>query len=102
MRLLLVASFAIACQKDQGPACSQVVDHILDVTKQGLTGHGNEELGNRKQMIEHCDKTLSKAARTCIAAAKDLEGLAGCRTLEPAAPRDLPRPVPPAAAGNGL
>jgi hypothetical protein len=102
MRRFLVGILFAACKKDDpGPPCAQVVDHILDVSKQGLTGHGTLELGNRKLMIEHCEtRKLSADARRCIVAAKDLAGLAECNKLEP--PPPTPGPVDiPAGSGTG-
>jgi hypothetical protein len=103
--LLVVA----ACHKDPGPPCPQVVDHMLDVMKTGLAGHGSLQLGNRKLMIEHCEKAgFTAAARSCIVAAKDMNGLAQCKDLEPAAPAEpqrRPRPPRPlvgsGSAGSG-
>ena len=98
---VLVASILLAAcgHSDPGPACPQIVDHILDVSKQGLTGHGTLELGNRKVMIADCERRhMSKPARRCIMAAKSLADLSSCRDLEPAAPA----PAVPAATGSGL
>jgi hypothetical protein len=86
---------------DPGPACPEVVDHMLAVMKQGLTGHDAVDLGNRKQMIEQCEaRDMSAAERKCLAAAKDLTALATCaaaRRDPSAAPPTAPSPaaVPP-------
>jgi len=95
MRATLFALLAVvaACKKaDPPPACPQVVDHMLEVMKTGLTGHGNLELGNRKQMIDQCEqRKLSATERRCMLAAKDLPALASCRAQ--------PTPAPTAPAG---
>lgn len=92
MRPLLIAALLVACHKDDpGPPCPQVVDHMAEVTKQGLTGHSTVELANRNANIAYCEQKFSKAARVCLAAAKDLAAMAGCRDVEP----------PPPAAGSG-
>jgi hypothetical protein len=84
---------------DPGPACPAVVDHMLAVMKQGLTGHDAVDLGNRKQMIEQCEaRDMSAAERRCLVAAKDLSALAACaagRRTEPPALPPSPAVVPP-------
>lgn len=80
MKRLLVALALVGCKADPGPACPQIVDHMLEVTKQQLTGHGNLELGNRKQMIDICEgRKLDATQRRCIMAAKTLAALAECQ-----------------------
>lgn len=83
----LVFTFA-ACStsSDPGPSCAQIVDNMMTVTKQQLTGHGHLELQNRQQMIETCEqRELTPAQRRCLATAKDLAGIAAC-TPRPATP----------------
>lgn len=85
--LVLLAACSKKKAEDPGPTCDQVVDHMLAVMKAGLTGHGNVEMGNRKQMVDQCvSRKLSKEQRTCMLAAKDLVGLSNCSTPAPAAP----------------
>lgn len=98
----LVAGTVTACSKpapDPGPSCAQVVDHMLEVTKQQLTGHGDMELGNRKTMIAQCEqRTLSADQRRCLVAAKDLTAIAACSPARPAPPaRSAPAAAPPSA-----
>lgn len=89
--LLLVALVAAtlgACGKksDDGPACGAVVDNMMTVTKQQMTGHGQLEVQNRGVMVEQCEKRkLTAAQRTCLVAAKDLPAIAAC-TPRPSAP----------------
>lgn len=95
-RLALLASLSlavVACSKksDDGPACGTVVDNMMAVTKQQMTGHGQLEVQNRTVMIEQCEKRkLSGAQRTCLVAAKDLAQIAACT------PRPK-QPTPPVA-----
>ena len=52
-----------------------------------MPGHGDMELGNKKQMVEQCEqRNLTPAQRTCMATAKDLNTLATC-TPRPATPK---------------
>jgi hypothetical protein len=96
MSRLLAASlllFAGACSKstsDKGPPCATVVDNMMAVTKQAMSGHGDLELQNRKVMIDQCEKrSLTAAQKTCLATAKDLAGIAACT---PRAPRPAAQP----------
>src|SRR5437867_2117534 len=91
---ILIACLVAACHhEDPGPACPQVVDHMLEVTKLGLTGHGNIELGNRTQMIAGCEQRKYPASvRKCLLGAKDLTQLGNCQKYEPPAPHDPPPP----------
>lgn len=81
MKRLVLALALLGCNKgDTGPQCPQVVDHMLEVTKQQLTGHGNLELGNRTQMIKVCeDRKLTAAQKQCIMSAKTLPALGDCQ-----------------------
>ena len=111
MRAALVAVLLVACQKqDAGPPCDKVVDHMLDVMKEQLPGHeGMGMTGERKAMVEQCEQRKYTAQeRTCLLAAKNLDGFAACRptkvppTLHPAKPAVPPAPsTPPVPAGSG-
>lgn len=93
-----------AAKEDPGPPCDKVVDHMLVVMKQGLTGHGDLEMANKQQMVDQCEsRKLSAAERTCMLAAKDLAGLAACRP-RPATPMPTAPAGPvtvPAGSGSG-
>jgi|SRR5882724_6343755 len=80
MRFLLVLCL-VACNKDDpGPSCTQVVDHVLEVTKQVLPGHETVGMtGDRKASIAQCEaRKLPAAARKCLVAAKTLDGFGDC------------------------
>lgn len=91
MRYALVAVlFVAACGGKKAadvPSCEKVVDNMLAVTKQAMPGHGDMELGNKKQMVAECEKRgLTDEQKKCMATAKDLNGLAAC-SPKPAAPK---------------
>ncbi len=81
MRSVVIAMLLSACQSgtDNAPSCTAVVDHLQEVTKTGLTGHGNMELGNRAVMINQCEaRKQSPAERTCLFNAKTMTEIAAC------------------------
>lgn len=90
MRFALAALLVLsACSKKAAdvPSCDKVVDNMLAVTKSAMPGHGDMEMGNKKQMVAECEKrNLTDDQKRCIATAKDLNALAGC-TPAPAAPK---------------
>ncbi len=101
--LILLAT--AACSKkaadkaDTGPSCDQVTDRVLEIMKSGLTGHGNVEMGNKKQMVEQCEaRNMSATQRKCMVAAKDVTALAACSAPPPSAPTAPAGPIatPPA------
>jgi hypothetical protein len=91
MRFALAAVLVLsACSSKKAadvPSCEKVVDNMLAVTKQAMPGHGDMELGNKKQMTAECEKrNLTDDQKRCIATAKDLNTLATC-TPKPAPPK---------------
>jgi len=96
-RLAILAVFAlVACSKnDPGPTCDQVVDHVLEVTKETMVGHdGTMGKAIRSQMIAECEQRhFSKEERQCEMAAKDSATLVACYRKGPPPP---PPPRPPA------
>jgi len=100
---LLVLPFASGCSKkkvDNGPACPEVVDHMVEVMKAGLKGHDSVNLGDRNQMIKQCeDRKMSAEMRRCMATAKDLAQLASCRPVTPP-PGAMTAPPPGGSAGS--
>ncbi len=70
----------------EAPPCDKVVGAMLDLTKQAMPGHGDMEMGNKKQMVAECEKrNLTAEQKRCIVAAKDLNALATCTAKPPAA-----------------
>src|SRR5688500_20318719 len=99
-RLALLVALLVACgskkQEDQGPSCDKVVDHMLDLTKQMLPGHGDQPMGDRKAMIDQCvQRKMPASMRSCLLAAKPPDEPAACRRA--GKPRDKPtdHPVEP-------
>ena len=89
-KLVLIVVLLGACaKKPDGPPCGAVVDNMMAVTKQQMTGHGELEVQNRTVMVEQCEKrNLTAAQRTCLVTAKDLAAIAACT------PRPTPKPAP--------
>ncbi len=106
MVMVATAATVVGCgsKSDPGPTCAQITDHMLEVTKQELVGHGDELLGQRKTMIEQCEgRKLTADQRRCLVAAKDMAGFAACRAgKDPApGPDEKPRrPRPPVGSGS--
>jgi hypothetical protein len=102
VRWILLPLLIAGCSKpDPGPSCTVIADHMLEVTKQELVGHGDEIMGQRKSMVEGCEaRKWSADQRRCLMAAKDLAGFAACRAGNAAdAPAEKPRkPRPPAGS----
>jgi hypothetical protein len=106
MRRLVVLAVLAACSKPPapGPSCAQITDHMLEITKQQLAGHGDQQLGDRSVMIEQCEKRkLSREVRDCLMAAKTLAAIAACQPAKPAprAPAPGAAPAPPTAPPTG-
>jgi hypothetical protein len=106
-RLVLLAALLIGCgKKDSGPACEQVVDHMLELTKQMMPGHDPETLGNKKAMVDDCNKRKMPAAtRRCLLDAKSFNDLAACRARDQKTSTPTPppvTPVPPAPSGSAV
>ena len=93
MRFLLLVML-VACKDDPGPSCTQVVDHVLEVTKQVLPGHETVGMvGDRKASIDQCEaRKLPKDARKCLVAAKTLDGFGDCYQAAGLGGRGTPRP----------
>jgi hypothetical protein len=104
--LALVLTLGCSKKSDNGPACPEVVDHMVVVMKEGLKGHESVNLGDRGQMITQCEqRKMSPSVRRCLATAKNLEALASCRPApsgpppSAAPPQPLPtRPLPTGSA----
>jgi hypothetical protein len=63
------------------------MDHILEVSKQQLVGHGDMELGQRDAMIAQCEaRNLDADKRRCLYKASTLDELAACKAGDTSAP----------------
>jgi hypothetical protein len=106
-RCWLIVLVVAGCKKDPPPAsCEQISDHMLDVTKQAMPGHDPSYLGDRKAMIEQCEKrNLTREMRNCLMKATTLPALGECQGThkkpDPQPTRPLPTtPAPEAPAGS--
>lgn len=103
--LLVVGLFALACGKkaeDPGPTCDQVVDHMLEVTKQQMVGHGAELKTQKAAMVKQCeDRKMPAATRRCLVAAKSLPEIAECRAGKKPEGAAGPGPARPPAGSAG-
>lgn len=99
--VLVLAACSSKTKPDPGPTCDKVVDNMLIVMKQGLTGHDSVQLGNRDQMIAQCEqRNMTADERRCLATATDLAGLAACRPAKPGARPRSPVPAQQLPAGS--
>jgi hypothetical protein len=106
--LALVLTLGCSKKADNGPACPEVVDHMVEVMKAGLKGHESVNLGDRGQMITQCEqRKMSPDVRRCMATAKDIKALASCRPATatppppgPVAPTGSAAPAPAVPAGS--
>ncbi len=83
MRSLLLLVILVGCggKKDSGPSCDQVVDHMLEVTKQQMMGHEGANFNSqRKAMVSQCEtRNMSTEMRTCLIGAQTIAEIAKCR-----------------------
>lgn len=93
MRCFALLAVLVACSKSEpAPSCAQVMDHILEVSKQQIMGHGDMVLGQRDAMIAQCEaRELSADKRRCLFAANTLDAIASCKAGDASA---APGPVP--------
>jgi len=86
MRWVVFTMLVVGCgNKDEGPPCGKVVDHMLEVMKE-LPSHEGMAMGNRKQMIGLCEqKNYTADEKRCLITAKDLTAIAACRPATPPA-----------------
>jgi hypothetical protein len=95
MRRVIFCVVLAACGRDEpaAPSCRAVMDHILEISKEQIVGHGDMELGGqRDQMIAQCEaRNLDADKRRCLYAAKNLNELAACKAGDANA---TPGPIP--------
>jgi hypothetical protein len=93
-----VLVFLLACggksAENAGPTCAQVMDHILELTKNQLVGHGDEVKSERAAMVKQCeDRNMPAEARKCLFEAKTLDDISKCRTASGPAEKQR-KPLP--------
>jgi len=82
LRRAVLLVILVGCgKKDSGPSCEQVVDHMLEVTKQQLMGHETVNLSSqRKAMVAQCEsRNMTTEMRTCLLGAQTIADIAKCR-----------------------
>jgi hypothetical protein len=104
-RVIVCVSCLVGCgskaAEDPGPSCAQVMDHILEVTKQQLVGHGDMQLGQRDAMIKQCEeRKMPVKTRTCLLAAKTLADIAECRAGKPSGGPPQRKPETPRSGSS--
>jgi hypothetical protein len=111
MLRVVVLVILVGCgKKDSGPPCEQVVDHMLEVTKQQLMGHdGANFTQQKKAMVKQCeDRNMTAEVRTCLLAAQTISDIADCRAgktdvfEKPRKPRPTSGSAKPAGSAPGL
>jgi hypothetical protein len=103
VRIAFAFVLAVACgsKADPVPSCAQVVDHMLDITKQQMAGRGGSDQNLRGQMVAQCEqRNMPAEARRCIAAANDVAALAEC-AVPPAGAAPTRVDVRPGSPSNG-
>ena len=87
----LVLALVIACggkSESDAPSCAQVMDHILEITRNQLVGHGDEVKSQRAGMIKQCeDRNMAPDLRKCLFQAKTLDDIAKCQGTSTPKPR---------------
>ena len=93
----LVLAMLLACggkAESDVPSCAQVMDHILEITRNQLVGHGDEVKSQRAGMVKQCeDRNMAPEIRRCLFQSKTLDDIAKCQGKS--APAEKPRkPLP--------
>ncbi len=105
MRTIILLVILVGCggKKDPGPTCEQVVDHMLEVTKQQLIGHETANLNSQKKaMVAQCEsRNMSDEMRTCLMGTKTIADIAKCRGGKTDVLERQRRPRPGNGSGSG-
>jgi hypothetical protein len=112
--VLATATASTGCERKQekpAPSCAMVTEHVYEITRKAYPGHGDMQMGNRKDDIARCEaRKMSAEQRRCMVAAQSMEALAQCARNKADEkkpdPREQPRPgtapapaaTPPAAS----
>lgn len=70
---LTLALSAAACGGDDA-SCDKVVDHTLSLLPAEMKG----QLGDKKVMVQRCEKESSPEQRKCVMGAKSMEDVMKC------------------------
>jgi hypothetical protein len=110
LRVVVLVILVGCSKKASGPSCEQVVEHMLEVTKQQLMGHdGANFTQQKKAMVKQCeDRNMSAEVRTCLLAAQTISDIANCRGgktdvfEKPRRPRPTSGSAKPAGSSPGI
>lgn len=72
--VLAVASLSVACKGK--PSCDDVVDHTLGLMPAELKSSVG---GDKKPMIEKCEKEMNDDQRACVMKASTMEEMMKCK-----------------------
>lgn len=69
-------------KSDPPPTCGQVIDHLLELGKPQMTGHGGVDMGReRDRMVLNCEqRDMPVPQRKCIMDAQTVQAASLCRT----------------------
>jgi hypothetical protein len=70
----LSLSLSAACGGDDA-SCDKVVDHTISL----LPAEMKSQMGDKKALVEQCEKKTSKEERKCALGAKSMEDLMKCK-----------------------
>lgn len=73
--LVLVSSLATFACGGKEPTCENVVDHTLGL----MPAEFKKQMGDKKVLIEQCEKETTEEQRKCALEAKDMEALMKCK-----------------------
>lgn len=73
---IALSAGAAGCSGGDDASCDKVVDHTLGLMPKELAA----ELGNKKDLVQQCEKKMSKEERKCALSAKSMDEMMKCRT----------------------
>jgi hypothetical protein len=102
LALLLLTGACSKKKKEPPPSCTDIVEKMMGFIKGEVGG----EMGDRKGLVEQCEKTFSDDMKRCLGEAKDLPAVAECRggkgkPRSPRAPDEKPK-APPKDPHEGM
>jgi hypothetical protein len=72
--VLALSLLTAACGDDDDASCAKVVDHTISLVPEEF----KSQMGDKKEMIEKCEKESTPEARECALKAKTMEDLMQC------------------------